>query len=90
MLGVSFGMVNVPLKESTAETFTRRASAEGLTLPEYLDKLAALPAPNGRASTQTDLLPSEEIERRIRLMQEWFASHKPRPTLADDSRESIY
>ncbi len=77
-------MMTVHIDETTAEILEAQAKALGLTLPDYLRRIAG----NGShvADAASDM-PHDQWSARLRA---WAAGFPTLPRVADDTRESIY
>jgi hypothetical protein len=81
--------VTLELRPDTEKRLREKAARTGQTLEGFLlqaaERLAVEEAPP-LGLTATELTP----EQRSAALRAWVTSHKPLPTIADDSRESIY
>lgn len=78
------------LSTDTVKKLRERARQAGQTLEMYLEQLAQQEAKgeNGTVpGTNATALPAEQWSAEWRA---WAASHATLPTIADDSRESMY
>jgi len=70
----------------------QKAALNGQTLETYLEKLVEQEAQaetgtSGQPKRSPDEMPTDQWIAEFRA---WAASHRSLPTIADDSRESIY
>jgi hypothetical protein len=77
-------VINLPLRPDVAKSLQEQAARAGQTLEEYLTAIALREA--ARANGGVSLSP----EVRSAEWRAFVAGGRPTPTLADDSRESIY
>jgi predicted transcriptional regulator len=77
--------VTLNLSPETEQRLKELAAHRGQTLEAYLERIA-----EETAKYSTPPPPQLSAEQWIAELRAWAASHPPLPTIADDSRESIY
>ena len=81
--------IHIQLPTEVEIRLKAKAAQRRQTLEEYLQEVASREAQTGNGSsglTQAELTP----EDRATLWRAWATSHRSLPTVADDSRETIY
>ena len=81
--------IHIQLPSEVEMRLKAKAALLRQTLEEYLQEIASREAQTGNGSsspTQAELSPEE----RATLWRAWATSHRSLPTVADDSRETIY
>ena len=81
--------ITIDLSEEQAEAFKAQAAAQGLSVEDWLQKLAAQHVPPDSIAH----LQRTDPEEWARQFQDWAESHDPNtPVLSDEamSRDSIY
>ncbi|HLN33578.1 MAG TPA: hypothetical protein VK395_37980 [Gemmataceae bacterium] len=81
--------IHIQLPTEIEMLLKAKAAQRRQTLEEYLQEIASREARTGNGSTgltQAELAPQD----RATLWRTWASSHRSLPTVADDSRETIY
>jgi hypothetical protein len=84
--------VTLQFPPETARRLQERAAQSGQTLEAYLQQIAEREAQrsNGASPKVTPDPGMTSAEEWVAELRAWAASHRTLPTVADDSRESIY
>lgn len=85
--------ISIQLDSNVEKKLREKARARGQSLETYLQQLAEESAKDANGATAPIAPPdsaAESSEAWISMLRAWAASHATLPTVADDSRESIY
>lgn len=85
--------ISVQLDSSVEQKLREKARLRGQTLETYLQQLAEESARDANGAAAPVVPPvsaAQSAESWCRALQAWAANHATLPTVADDSRESIY
>ncbi len=88
-------ILTIQLRPETEQKLRERAALTGVTLEKYLHQLIehAAEESDANGAAPGEKPPSggqQSADAWVASLKAWAASHQSLPTLADDSRESIY